>query len=238
MSVAQSYRNLAMAQKGRARGAPAYSLYVNRPFGRVLASIAHALGLTPNQVTLISAAFTFGGIGLLMIAPPSIGLGVAVWLLLAIGYAWDSADGQVARLRGGGSPAGEWLDHIVDSAKLVTLHVAVVVGAYRFFDIDQDVWLMIPLAFAVISTVTFFGMILNDLLKGRLGAPQAVNQGGSSPVRALLGVPTDYGTVCFVFVLWGFPSTFMLAYSLLAVAAALYLCAALVVWFRKMRALG
>lgn len=237
MTVLESYRSLAEAQKGRARGAPAYSLYVNRPLGRLLASVAHAAGLTPNQVTLVSAVFTFTGIVLLMVVPPSILLGVIVWLLLAIGYAWDSADGQVARLRGGGSLVGEWLDHIVDSAKLVSLHIAVAIGAYRFFERLEVEWLLVPLVFTVVATVTFFGMILNDLLRARIGAPQAAQSGGSSPLRAILGIPTDYGTWCFMFVLWGWASGFMVVYTLLALAAVLYLAAALFVWFRKMKAL-
>ncbi|MGP9683232.1 CDP-alcohol phosphatidyltransferase family protein [Brachybacterium sp. AOP3-A1-3] len=237
MTVLESYRSLAEAQKGRARGAPAYSLYVNRPVGRLLASVAHAIGLTPNQVTLVSAAFTFTGIALLMLVPPSIPLGIVVWLLLAIGYAWDSADGQVARLRGGGSLVGEWLDHIVDSAKLVSLHIAVAIGAYRFFESLEVQWLLVPLLFTVVATVTFFGMILNDLLRARIGAPQAAQAGGSSPVRAMLGIPTDYGTWCFMFVLWGWAPGFMVVYSLLALAAVLYLAAALLVWFRKMKGL-
>lgn len=237
MTVLESYRNLAQAQKGRARGAPAYSLYVNRPMGRVLASVAHAVGMTPNQVTLVSAIFTFTGIALLTTVPPSLPLGIGVWLLLAVGYAWDSADGQVARLRGGGSLVGEWLDHIVDSAKLVALHIAVAVGAFRFFDPLEITWLLVPLIFTVVATVTFFGMILNDLLRARIGAPQAAQEGGSSPLRAVLGIPTDYGTWCFMFVLWGWAPGFMIVYSLLALAAVLYLAAALVVWFRKMKAL-
>lgn len=99
-------------------------MFVNRPVGRVIAAGAFTVGLVPNQVSLISAAFTFTGIVLLATVPPSIVLGVVVWLLLAIGYAWDSADGQVARLRGGGSLAGEWLDHVLDSTKLVALPIA------------------------------------------------------------------------------------------------------------------
>ncbi|MDN5894396.1 MAG: CDP-alcohol phosphatidyltransferase family protein [Nocardioides sp.] len=237
MTVLESYRSLAQAQKGRARGAPAYSLYVNRPLGRILASVAHAAGLTPNQVTLVSAVFTFTGIALVMAVPPSLPLGIAVWLLLAVGYAWDSADGQVARLRGGGSLVGEWLDHIVDSAKLVSLHIAVAIGAFRFFDPLEITWLLVPLVFTVVATVTFFGMILNDLLRARIGAPQAAQAGGSSPLRALLGIPTDYGTWCFMFVLWGWATGFMVVYSLLALAAVLYLAAALIIWFRKMKAL-
>jgi len=194
--------------------------------------------MTPNQVTAVSAVFTFTGIILLATVPPSIILGIVVWLLLAVGYAWDSADGQVARLRGGGSLVGEWLDHVIDSAKIVALPVAVTIGAYRFFDLPNALWLLVPLAFAVIATVTFFGMILNDLLRGKRGVAQAAEAGGSTPLRSIMGLPTDYGTLCFSFVLWGWTAGFMVVYSLLALAALLYLAAALVVWFRKMKALG
>lgn len=186
---------------------------------------------------MISAVFTFTGIVLLATVPPSVGLGIAVWLLLAVGYAWDSADGQVARLRGGGSLVGEWLDHIFDAGKLVSLHIAVAIGAYRFFDLDP-LWLLVPLGFAIVASVTFFGMILNDLLRARRGVPQAAEAGGSSTVRSLLGLPTDYGTWCFSFVLWGWPLGFAVVYTLLAIAAAFYLIAALVVWYRKMAQLG
>lgn len=204
----------------------------------MLAAASHTIGLTPNQVSVISAVFTFTGIVLLATVPPSVWLGVGVWLLLALGYAWDSADGQVARLRGGGSLAGEWLDHIFDAAKLVSLPIAVAIGWYRFYDLPHVAWLLVPLGFAIISTVTFFGMILNDLLRGKRGVPQAAESGGSSPLRSLLGLPTDYGVWCLSFVLWGFPPVFMVAYTLLALAALLYLIAALVVWFRKMSALN
>lgn len=237
MTVADSYRRLADAQKGRAKGAPAYSLFVNRPVGRVLAALAHSWGWTPNQVTAVSAVFTFTGIILLAAVPPSFGLGVAVWLLLALGYAWDSADGQVARLRGGGSLAGEWLDHIVDAAKLVSLHVAVAIGAARFFDIDP-LWLLVPLVFAVVATVNFFGMILNDLLLARSGRPQASQAGGSSMWRSILGLPMDYGVWCAVFILWGLPGAFTVVYSLLALAASAHLVLALTVWYRRIATIG
>jgi phosphatidylglycerophosphate synthase len=171
VTVAAAYAQLGAAQKGRGRGAPAYSLYVNRPVGRVIAAGAYAVGLTPNQVTAVSAGLTFTGIVLLATVPPSLLLGVVVWLLLAAGYAWDSADGQVARLRGGGSLAGEWLDHVVDAAKLVSLHVAVAVGAFRFFDAPVA-WILVPLGFAIVATVAFFGMILNDLLRARAAWPR------------------------------------------------------------------
>lgn len=237
MSFTEAYRSLQTAQKGRARGAPAYSVFINRPVGRILAAAAHQRGLTPNQVSIISGVFTFAGIIALAVIPPSGALGVAVWLLLAIGYAWDSADGQVARLRGGGSVAGEWLDHVLDSAKLVSLHLAVAIGAFRYFDLPRLSWLLVPLGFAVVSTVTFFAMILNDLLSGKSGAPPAADAGGASTLRSLAGLPTDYGVWCFAFAFWGWQEGFSVIYLALAIAAGLYLIAALPVWFRRMRRL-
>lgn len=210
---------------------------MNRPLGRVFAAFAHTVGLTPNQVTAVSAVFTFAGIVLLAVVPPAIWLGIVVWLLLAIGYAWDSADGQVARLRGGGSLAGEWLDHVVDAAKIVSLPIAVAIGTYRFGDLESPDWLLVPLAFAIIATVLFFAMILNDLLRGKKGLAQAAGSGGSSPIRSVLGLPTDYGVLCLAFVLWGWPTVFRVVYSLLALAYLLYLLLAMVVWFRKMSAI-
>ena len=161
-------RRLQRAQKS-SRGAPAYSLYVNRPLGRVLAAAAYGIGLTPNQVTAVSALFTFSGLVVLALAPAEPLVGLLVAVLLVLGYALDSADGQLARLTGGGSLGGEWLDHMVDSVKVVAFHLAVLVTLYRSFDLDQ-LWLLVPLVFAVASSVHFFGMILVDLFRrGPLG---------------------------------------------------------------------
>lgn len=110
---------LASAQKP-SKGAPAYSRYVNRPLGRQLAAVAIRWGLTPNQVTVASSLCTFVGIGLILLVRPSLALGPALATLFMLGYALDAADGQLARLLGRGSYAGEWLDHMVDAAKMVS----------------------------------------------------------------------------------------------------------------------
>lgn len=231
---AATYARLRTAQKGRARGAPAYSIYVNRPVGRVLATIAYRLGLTPDQVTAVSAVFTFSGVAVLAVAGPQVWSGILGWFLLALGYAWDSADGQVARLRGGGSLAGEWLDHFVDAIKISAVHLAVLVGLWRVPELDQR-WLFVPLVFTVVANATFFGMILNDLLKAKKGVPSAHNTGGASPLRSLLLLPTDYGLLMLAFVLWGWPQLFIIVYALLLVAAIGFLALAAPKWYRDMR---
>jgi phosphatidylglycerophosphate synthase len=228
---------LASAQKGAASGAPAYSVYVNRRLGRFIAAAAYRAGLTPNAVTAMSAAFTFTGIVLLATVPPVWWSGVLIWLLLAVGYAFDSADGQVARLRGGGSAAGEWLDHVVDALKISTLHIAVLISAYRFFDLDTDAWLLVPIGFSVVANVTFFAMILNDQLKYARGRRGTAEAGGGSRLRSFLVIPTDYGLLCFVFVLLGAPVVFFVVYGLLFVANAGFLLLAAIKWFRDMVAL-
>ncbi len=170
-TYADTVARLAAAQKPAGRGAPAYSIYVNRRLGRFIAAWAFRAGLTPNQVTAISAAFTFAAVAALAILPASLPLGVAVTVLLAAGYAFDSADGQVARLRGGGSAAGEWLDHVVDAVKSSALHAAVLVSAYRFLPSNERGWLVLPLGFMAVSAVSFSVFLLNDLLKAaRAGA--------------------------------------------------------------------
>lgn len=167
--VGVALRELRGAQKP-AKGVSLYSRFVNRPIGRYLAAGSYALGLTPNQVTLISAAFSFAAAAAVALAAPSWGLGIAVWAALAVGFAFDSADGQLARLRGSGSAAGEWLDHVVDCAKLTALHSCVLIAFYRFPDAygtGSDGWLLVPLGFQFAAVVTFFGGLLTEKLKPR-----------------------------------------------------------------------
>ncbi|MCR8670989.1 CDP-alcohol phosphatidyltransferase family protein [Agrococcus sp. HG114] len=236
-SFSEVHRRLASAQKGHARGAPAYSVYVNRRLGRVLAVAAHRAGWTPNTVTAVSAAHTAVGIALLLVLPVAWWSGVVVALLLALGYAWDSADGQVARLRGGGTLAGEWLDHFVDAIKLAVLHLAVLLALWLHTPLRGSAWLLVPLLFSVVGVVTFFAMLLNDLLKGKVGVPSTHERGSGTPLRSLLLVPTDYGVLCLVFALWGSTTGFLVAYGALALANLLFLVLAATKWFREMQAI-
>lgn len=233
-----SLQRLSGAQKS-GKGAPAYSLFINRRLGRVLAAGAHVVSLTPNVVTVISAVFTFSAIALLAVAPPLWSTGVAVSLLLVLGYGLDAADGQLARLRGGGSVAGEWLDHIFDSLKSTSIHLAVLISAYRFGDLP-DVWLLVPIGFVVVDASSFFAQILNEQLRRNRSLdrrPPARDATRPSLVISLLKVPTDYGVVCLSFLLLGSGAPFVVLYSALFLASAAYLALAMPKWFRDMQTL-
>ena len=235
--VVDAYHRLARAQKGHARGAPAYSVYVNRRIGRVLAAVAYRIGLTPNQVSIISAVHSFVAIGLIAFGPVNVPMGLLIALLLVLGYAWDSADGQVARLRGGGSPQGEWLDHFIDTLKIASLHLGVLIGLYRVVP-ETPLLLLIPIVFSIVATTTFSGMLLNDLLKGKHAVASTHERGGGTLMRSLILLPTDFGLVCLVFVLWGWTPAFLIGYGALCVAAVLFLALAAVKWFREIGKLG
>ncbi|MCU1548157.1 MAG: Phosphatidylglycerophosphate synthase [Arthrobacter sp.] len=228
-------KKLAAAQKTAARGAPAYSRYVNRRLGRLLAAAALQAGLRPNAVTAISAVFTFAGIALLVLFPPSAALGISVALCLVTGYALDSADGQVARMQGSGSPAGEWLDHVVDAIKTSVLPLALAVGLYRFGAVDHG-WLLVPLGAAVVSAVLFFSMILTEQLRRQAGTVSVAATDGRSWIRSLLVIPMDYGVLCLSFVLYGMVPVFLTVYTLIFAATAAFLVLASIKWFRELSA--
>jgi phosphatidylglycerophosphate synthase len=169
---------------------------------------------------------------------PSLGLALAVTVLLVLGYGLDSADGQLARLRGGGSPLGEWLDHMIDSIKIVLLHSAVLISFYRFDAFSNELVLLVPLAYVCMSSVLFFGLILIDQLRRRHGGRRDPNERGDSVVKSLLIAPTDYGVLCLVFLTFGAPSLFVVLYGALLAANLLFLAAAIAKWYREMSALG
>jgi phosphatidylglycerophosphate synthase len=234
-SVGDVAAELLRAQKPSA-GTPAYSRFVNRRLGRYLAAGAFLAGRTPNQVSLSSGFCSLVGIVLIVTIEPSPTLALVVTALLVLGYALDSADGQLARLRGGGSPLGEWLDHMIDCVKIVLLHSAVLISLYRFGAFSNELVLLVPLAYLCVSAVMFFGLILIDQLRRRHGGA-TTNLRGDSVLKSLLIAPTDYGILCLVFLTLGWPALFLTLYGALLAANLVFLLAAIAKWYRDLAAL-
>lgn len=234
---AAAHARLKNAQKP-SFGTPAYSRMINRPLGRRFAALGHSIGMTPNQATAISATLSGAGIATIAIARPGVAVAIAVPLLLALGYVMDSVDGQLARLAGGGSKSGEWLDHTIDCFKTSALHAAVAISWYRFPVSEHDWVLLIPLAFGVVAAASFFGLILMPTLRPRPDAGKdSTEVRVEHPLRTYALLPVDYGIVCLSFVTLAWHSAFLVVYSALFLAAAGALALALRKWWRELRAL-
>ncbi|MFG2638973.1 CDP-alcohol phosphatidyltransferase family protein [Streptomyces sp. NPDC048362] len=226
---ADAMKQLSRVQKP-AKGS-AYTLFVNRPAGRVLAAVATRAGATPNQLTALGAAFTFPALCAVALIRPSPVLAFYVSLALGLGFALDAADGQLARLQGTESLSGEWLDHVLDCARTVILHLAILVSFYRFFSLPSPLLLLAPMVFEFAAVVIFFASMLTEKLK--MGMPQIP----SAPERrwpiALL--PVDYGVTCISFLFLGLPDIFIGLYCTLLVAHLLFLAALTVKCLRTMK---
>lgn len=237
-TIAEVLRRLATAQKSN-RGAPGYSRWVNRPAGRLLAALAFRIGMSPNQVTALSAIFSFSAIALLALIRPTVSFGIGIAVVLMLAYALDSADGQLARLLKVGSPMGEWLDHVVDCTKSSAIHLAVLVCWFRFFDIQQDILLIVPLIFCLQSAIWFFTIILTEQLRTSsfgTSSKSRANANEAAPIlRSLVVIPLDYGVLCISFALLGIPDAFVWLYSILMVINTLFLLAALPRWYASLR---
>ncbi len=222
------------------KGAPGYTRWVNRPLGRRAAAWGYLHGRTPNQLTFTNAAVIFPVFVLIALVEPSAWWSPLAALLLLAAYVLDSADGMLARLRGGGSKAGEWLDHAIDSAKTSTVHVVVAVAMYRFYDLDTAAWLLVPLAFGIVHATYFFALMLADDLRrlakverGVSASPVVTNEKAST-LRSLIMLPNDWGVLCLTLALLPVPWLFITVYGLLLVANALFLAAGSVRWYREL----
>ncbi|MFI9150417.1 CDP-alcohol phosphatidyltransferase family protein [Streptomyces sp. NPDC053367] len=235
-------RHMSAAQKP-AKGVSVYTLFVNRPAGRVLAALAYRVGATPNQLTLLGALFTFPALAAVALVRPGTGLSVCVCAALAVGFALDAADGQLARMQRSGSPSGEWLDHVLDCAKLVIVHMVVLVSFYRFFSLPDPAFLLAPMLFELAAVVIFFAGILTEQLKRRTAAPSPAAPTSAAPMpaepapalRSVLLLPVDYGVTCVGFLFLGSQHVFLSVYCALLLAHLLFMAAFLVKWFRELR---
>ncbi|GAA5033983.1 CDP-alcohol phosphatidyltransferase family protein [Microbacterium fluvii] len=224
------FGELRAAQKRRT-GVPLYTLAINRPVGRVLAAAAPPWA-TPNVLTAVGAVFTFAAILALMLWADGAAWNAVIGLALVIGFFFDSADGQLARLRGGGSALGEWLDHVIDGIRMVLLHLATLAYLVRVDVIPDAAAYALCLVFTVAASSTFFA---GELFTKLTSVTATTTVTARSRARSALMLPVDYGVLCWVYLLLPLPVAFTTVYALIALAKVLTSTALLTKWYRTLR---
>jgi hypothetical protein len=125
---------------------------------------------------------------------------------------------------------------MIDAVKTSAFHLAVLIMWFRNLG-DWPQWtLLIPLAFALQSSVWFFGIIVTDLLlrvAGKKAQTLAVDEGRQRLWTSLVGIPADYGVLCVSMALLGWFDGWRVLYALLALANVLILAVQLVRWYRR-----
>lgn len=192
-------------------GVPAYTRWINRRVARLAAAIAYGVGLSPNGVTAISGLVSLAGVTVLVLLPVRPWSGLVVAGLLALGYVLDSADGQVARLSGKSSPAGEWLDHVVDAIRTPLMHAAVLLALFRDGHSGLSWTQVVALSFMLLNSGQFMSQILAEQLSRPADLTVGAHDGGGVN-KSLVLLPTDTGVVCWMFALWGIHSAFAVVY--------------------------
>jgi Family of unknown function (DUF5941)/CDP-alcohol phosphatidyltransferase len=128
-----------------------YSTFVLRRASKPVTALALRLGLSPNQISLISLAVGF-------VAAACFAWGI--WparllgaILFQASLIIDCVDGEVARFTRSFSALGAWIDAASDRVKEYAAYAGLAVGAARFGD---DIWLLATLLMAV-QTVRHVG---------------------------------------------------------------------------------
>lgn len=205
LRFAESLRRLDAAQKPGI-GVPAYTRWVNRRAARYLCAAAERMGATPAAVSVMSILVTFSGLTafLLLHRFPLLAGGLAA-VLLALGYALDSADGQLARLQKTSSLQGEWLDHTLDAIRMPAVHMSIAAG---FLLQGAPMLAIIAAAYSVIASASFLSQNLGGLLRDQAQAQRVEVRRHQS----WLLLPADPGVLCWAFVLWAVLPLFGLVY--------------------------
>jgi phosphatidylglycerophosphate synthase len=160
---------------------------------------------------------TLSGLGVFLALQGTPGLaGLVAAVLLALGYALDSADGQLARLQGSSSKQGEWLDHTLDAIRLPAVHLTI---ATALLLQEVPAGAVIGAVFAVIASASFLSQNVGGLLRDTAGTERTRVRQGQSWIL----LPADPGVLCWLFAFWVSIPLFLFLYALLLVTNLLHM---------------
>lgn len=179
------------------KGGGLFSEATGQWIGATLASTGQRLGLAPTALTLVNLLIGLAtSVTVIVLAEPVAGGTVAAWpvgLLALVGwqlaYAFDCADGQLARVTGQTSAAGARTDILCDVACQIALFAALSTVAVAQ-EPDTPTWLV-----AVFAGTWMVNLVTSALQSGPAAASMVPSR--SLPVRVVKLV-RDPGLIFFV----------------------------------------
>ncbi len=123
-------------------------------WGQIIAKYVSRIGLTPNQLTILSLIAAIG-------AAVAIAYHNLFWMLVGLALVWlfDMLDGNVARATGKATQFGGLFDHVIDRYAEMVLLVGVMLS-----DLVAPVWVVLSL----------FGMVMASYTRARAESKPAM----------------------------------------------------------------
>ena len=151
--IAVHWTDLVSTRYDTARTFP-LTKWISQRLGSLIAALGFLLKLHPNVLTLIGAAFMLAGAWALVACQSN-------WeplMLLQIGFAFDCADGQLARATGQQSRFGGWLDLACDHLRNSALAFAVTYMLLGSVDVPMKWGMLAGLSLAAGNAVCLHSM--------------------------------------------------------------------------------
>jgi phosphatidylglycerophosphate synthase len=176
------------------RGGGLFSESVSQWLGAAIAAAAYPMRVSPAVLTLVNLVLGLAASALVIATAgpvargelPAWPIGLAALVGWQVAYAFDCADGQLARVAGRTSPAGARLDVLCDVAAQIALVTSLSAVAMAQTP-NRSVWL--PAAFAG----TWLVNLVTSVLQSGANAASMLTS-TSLPVR-LVKLVRDYGAV-------------------------------------------
>ena len=121
-----------------------FDLIFYRPLAFIFVKIIYSTNLTPNQITTL--ALIIGMIGGIVISFNTYSYLVIATILLIIYDVLDCSDGQLARLKKNGTPAGRILDGVADYFVTISVYLGIGFGFANDSNNPLFYWVLLVLA--------------------------------------------------------------------------------------------
>lgn len=159
-----------------------YSKLFSHPLSIGLVAIVENTKITPNILTSISFLFSLSAAFILLTIPEYKGL-VLSWLCLHFALVFDSADGQLARWKGNGSPFGAYFDIFTD---FLEQRLIIVILAIRLSWENEHAFLAALICLAVLTLKTAQPHMSTKALKQKNESETTTNKQNST-LKTLIG---------------------------------------------------